>query len=145
MRKKTNGFQACVNNLVWENGYTEVVSGPTRGDALLDIYFLRPECSLVSCNILHGISDHNGVLLEVEWEEVSREPRAGRQVLVYHKKDVLGLQKFLWEKFKLWAGNGSCVKDIWESYMDIILEGIKRYVTHKILGKIRTLNTITKK
>ena len=32
-----SGFQAVVNNLVWDNGYTQVVSGPTRGDALLDI------------------------------------------------------------------------------------------------------------
>ena len=64
--EKANGFQAFVNNLVWDNSYTQAVSGPTRGDALLDIYLLRPECSLISCNILPGISDHNGVLLEVE-------------------------------------------------------------------------------
>ena len=51
------------------------------------------------------------------------------------KKDVLGLQKILREKFNLWAGNGSCVEDIWESYKDIIFDGIKRYVPHKILGK----------
>ena len=84
--EKANRFQARVNNLFWENGYTQVVSGPTKREALLDIYLLRPECSLVSCNILPGISDHNGVLLEVEWDEISREPRAGRQVPVYHKK-----------------------------------------------------------
>jgi hypothetical protein len=38
--EKASGFQALVNNLVWDNGYTEVVSGPTRGDALLDIYLI---------------------------------------------------------------------------------------------------------
>jgi len=54
---------------------------------------------------------------------------------VYHKTDVLGLQKFLREKFELWAGNDSCVEDIWESYKDIIFEDIKRYIPHKILGK----------
>jgi len=35
--KKASGFQACVDSLVWDNGYTQVVSGPTGGDALLDI------------------------------------------------------------------------------------------------------------
>ena len=35
----------------------------------------------------------------------------------------------------MWAGNGSCVEDIWKSYKDIIFEGIKRYVPHNILGK----------
>jgi len=66
--EKANGFLAYANNLVWDNGYTQVVSGPTRGDALLDIYLLRPECSLISCNILPGIIGHNGLLLEVQWD-----------------------------------------------------------------------------
>ena len=54
---------------------------------------------------------------------------------MYHKTDVLGLQELLREKFYFWAGNGSCMEDIWKSYKDIIFEGIKRYVAHKILGK----------
>jgi hypothetical protein len=83
---KASGFRVYVNNLVWDNGYTQVVSGPTRGDALLDIYLLRPECSLISCNILPGISDHNGVLLEAEWDKICREPNVVRIVPEYHKK-----------------------------------------------------------
>jgi len=38
-------------------------------------------------------------------------------------------------KFKLWAGNGSCVEEIWKSYKDIIFEVIKRYVPQQILSK----------
>ena len=63
----------------------------------MDIYHLRPESSLISCNILTSISDHNGVLWEVEWDEICWEPKVERIVLVYHKTDVLGLQAFLWE------------------------------------------------
>jgi hypothetical protein len=99
--EKMSGFQANVNNLVWDNGYTQVVSGPTRGDALLDIYLLRQVSSLISCTIVPGISDHNGVLLEVEWGANYREPRIERIVPVYHKTDIVGLQAFLREKFKL--------------------------------------------
>lgn len=84
---------------------------------------------------LPGISDHKGVLLEVEWDESGREQRTERQVPMYHKADVLALQAFLREKYHFWAGNGSCVEDIWKNYKDIIFEGIKRYVPHKILGK----------
>jgi hypothetical protein len=51
---------------------------------------------------------------------------------MYHKTDVLGLQAFLREEYSLWAGNGSCVEDIWENYKDIIFEGIKRYVPQKL-------------
>ena len=73
--EKVSGFQAFVNNLIWDNGYTWVVSSPTRGDTLLDIYLLRPGSSLISCNILPEISDHNGVLLEGEWDENCQEPK----------------------------------------------------------------------
>jgi hypothetical protein len=79
--EKASGFQSCVNNLVWDNGYTQVVSGPTRGDALLDIY-LRPEYSLISYNILPRISEYKGVLLEVEWDEICWEPKVERIVPV---------------------------------------------------------------
>ena len=63
----------------------------------MDIYLLRPESSLISCNNLPGISDHNGVSLEVEWNEICREPKVERIVPVYHKTDILGLQAFLRE------------------------------------------------
>jgi hypothetical protein len=49
-----SGNQAFVNRLVWENGYTQVVDSPTRGDALLDVCLLRPESSLTSCSIVQG-------------------------------------------------------------------------------------------
>jgi hypothetical protein len=45
------------------------------------------------------------------------------------------MQAILREKLKLWAGNGSCVGEIWKSYKDVILEGIKLYVTQKIVSK----------
>ena len=91
---KARGLQACVNNLVWDNGYTQAVNGPTRRDALLAIYLLRSESSFISCNTLPGISNHNEVLVEVEWDEICREPKVERIVPVYHKIDVLGLQAF---------------------------------------------------
>jgi hypothetical protein len=82
-----------------------------------------------------GISDHKGVLLEVEWDENRQGAQVGGIVSLYHKTDVLGFQSFFREKFKLWAGSGSCVEDIWSNFKDIILEGIKRYVPRKMLSK----------
>jgi len=61
--------QTFINRLVWDNGYTQVVGTPTRGDSLLDVYLVRPESSLISCDTVQGISDHCGVLLDVEWAE----------------------------------------------------------------------------
>jgi hypothetical protein len=84
---------------------------------------------------LPGISDQNGVLLEVELDEVCRKPKVERIVPVYHKTDVLGMQALLRETLNPWAGNGSCVEEIREIYKDIIFEGNKRYVLQKILSK----------
>ena len=71
--EKANGFQAMINNLAWDNSYTEKVSGPTKGDAILDIYLLRLASWLISCHIFPEISDHNGILLEVEWDKICRQ------------------------------------------------------------------------
>ena len=95
--EKAIGFQAFVNNLIWDNVYTQVVRGTTRGDALLDIYLLRPQSSFISCNILPEISDHKGVLLEVGRDENCRKPKVERILPVY-QNHVLGLQGFLREK-----------------------------------------------
>ena len=84
-----------INNIVWDNSYTQVVGSPKRGDALFDIYLLRPERSLIPCNTLPRIRVHNRVLLEVEWDEICQEQKVERIVLMYHKTDVLGLQAFL--------------------------------------------------
>jgi hypothetical protein len=69
--KCTSGSRAFLNRLVWENGFTQVVDSPTQGDALLDVYLVRPESLFTSCTIVQGISDHCGVLLEVEWEKIT--------------------------------------------------------------------------
>jgi len=135
MRKNRADFRRVKKNVVRLNGYTQVVSGITRGDALLDIYLLRPGSSLISCYILPGISDHNGVLLYVEWDEICLGPKVERIVPVYHKTDVLCLQILRRVKLNLWAGNGSCVEELCKCYQGIIFEGIKRYVPKKILNK----------
>jgi hypothetical protein len=92
---------------------------------------LRPESSFISCCGVPGISDHNGVLLEVDWDENRHGAQAERILPLYHITDVLGLQAFLREKFKLCAGSGSCVEEISNNFKDIIFVAIKRYVAKK--------------
>ena len=60
--EKASGFQAIVNNLVWDSGYTQAVSGPTRQDALLCvyiyIYLLRHESLLIYVNMNINFAYH---------------------------------------------------------------------------------------
>ena len=105
-----------------------MVDSPTRGDALLDVYLVRPESSFTSSRIVQGISDHYGVMLEVEWEQSGCKPQVERVVPVYNKIDVLGLQTFLRDKFAVWASNGSCVEEIWNNFKNIVYECIESFV-----------------
>jgi hypothetical protein len=98
-----------------------------------------------SSSIVQGISGHSGVILEVEWEESGCGPQVERVVLVYKKTDILGLQTFLHNKFAVWASNGSCLQEIWNNFKNIVYKCIERFVPHKILRKIRTLNITTRK
>jgi hypothetical protein len=41
-----------------ENGQNQVVNGITRGNALLNIYLVRPENLVNSCTTEKGITDH---------------------------------------------------------------------------------------
>ena len=133
-----NGTQAFINSFVWENGITQEIDSPTRGDALLDVYLVRPRSSFTASSIVQGISDHYRVILEVEWEE-NYMPRVEMLVPVYHKTDVLGLQTLLRDKFGIWAISVSCMEEIWNNFQEIVSEGIERFVPHKILRKNRGL------
>jgi hypothetical protein len=52
---------------------------------------------------VQGISDHDGIVLEVEWEESSWELQGERVVPVYNRTNVLGLQTFLRDKFAVYT------------------------------------------
>ena len=102
---------------------------------MLDVFLVRPESSVLSRGIVQGVSDHQAVILEVEWEDMCRDPHVERVVPVYNKTDVSGLQTFLRDKYIVWASNGSSVEEIWINFKNVVYEGIERFVPHKILRK----------
>jgi hypothetical protein len=73
--------------------------------------------------------------LEIVWEENCCERQVEILVPLYHKTNVTGLQSFLRGKFTSWASNGSCTKEIWKCFKEVVIESIDRFVPHKILTK----------
>ena len=88
---------------------------------------------LISCEMVQGISDHCGVLLEVEWGGHYWETQEKRLIPVYHKTNMLGLETFLRDKLPTCTNKGSCIQDIWKNFKDIIFEAIECFVLHKSL------------
>ena len=115
----TSVTQTFINRLVWDNGYTKLVGKPTRVDSLLDMCLVRHEGELITCETLQEISDHCGVLLDVEWGGHCRETQEKRCIFVYHKTNLLGLQNFLRGQIAN-MGKGSCVEGISKNFKDII-------------------------
>ena len=125
-----SGTQTLINISVWEKGYSQVIDSPTRGEGLLDVYLLRPESSVTSSGIVQGVSDHNAVILEAEWEDTCTEAQ-----VVYNKTDVSDLQTFLRDKFVVRASNGSSAEERRNNLKNTVYESIKRFVPHKTLRK----------
>jgi hypothetical protein len=130
-----SGTQSLINSLVYENDYSQVVDGSTRGDALLDVFLVRPESSVTYSGIVQGISDHQAVVLEVKWKDICNKPQVERLVPVYNKTNITGLQTFLRDKFVAWASNGKSVEEIWNNFKNIVYEGIEQFVPHKKIRK----------
>ena len=72
-----------------ENTYTPAVNSPTRGSALLDVCIVRSEIAFTSSSNIQGISDHYGVLLEVEWVANCRERQVELLFLISNFRRVL--------------------------------------------------------
>ena len=130
-----SGTQSLINSLVYENGYSQVVQGSTRGDALLDVFLVRPESSVAHSGIVQGISDHQAVILEVKWNDTYTKPQVERLVPVYNKTDIIGLQTFLWDKYEAWSSNGKSVEEIWDNFKNIVYESLEQFVPHKKIRK----------
>jgi hypothetical protein len=83
---------------------------------LLDVYLVRPQSALIADGTVQEISDHCGVLLEVERIEKGFVTQEKPLVTMHHETNVLGLQTFLQDKLPTWANNDSCVEDIWKNF-----------------------------
>jgi hypothetical protein len=101
----------------------------------LDIYLVRLESSIISRRVVSGISDHNGILIEVDWAEYCHEAQVGRDIPSYHKTDIADVQVVLREAFKLWAGSGSCIEEIWIGYKETLFVEIEHHVHKETLRK----------
>jgi hypothetical protein len=128
---RNSGTQALINSLVYENGYSQVVDRSTRRDALLDVFLVQPESSVTYSGIVQGISDHQAVILKVQWKDMYSKPQVERLVPVYNKTDIIGLQTFLRDNFETWSSNGKSVEEIWYNFKKIVYESIEQFVPHK--------------
>ena len=114
-----------------------MVSKPTRGDNVLDLFLTSNHTLVNKVEILSGISDH-----EISISNVSIKPKMSRQkprsVPIYRKAD--------WNKFKSFMAlksseilcrfQESTVEEIWNALKTALDSGIKQFVPIKKLSSV---------
>jgi hypothetical protein len=101
---------SLINNLIWENDFRQVIGSLTRGDALLDVFLVRPESTVSHSEVIQGVSDHQTVILEVKGRDMYSNPQEDRIIPIYNKTDSIGLKSFLREEYEGWAGKGKNIE-----------------------------------
>ncbi|KAJ4447453.1 hypothetical protein ANN_09460 [Periplaneta americana] len=127
--------QTLVNELIWRKDFTQVVNGPTRDNALLDVYLLRPVSLFVNSESLHKISDYNSVLLEIFWENTVNPRSSPLSVWNFNKTNVHELQTFLRQKHDDFLRTEGNMENVWHKFKSIIFEALVKCVPSKIIKK----------
>ena len=121
-----------------------MVSKPTRGDNVLDLFLTSNHTLVNKVEILSGISDH-----EISLSNVSIKPKMSRQkpraVPINRKAD--------WDKFKSYMAlksteilcrfQESTVEEIWNALKTVLDSGIQQFVPIKKLSSKCSLPWIT--
>ena len=85
---------------------------------MLDVYLVRPESAFTSCSHVQGISDHCGILLEVEWEENCSEHQV-ESLIPATIKQTSQVYKF---SSGVNSHNGQVMVVVWRKFGNILRE-----------------------
>ncbi|MCG7865188.1 MAG: hypothetical protein JAY74_02330 [Candidatus Thiodiazotropha taylori] len=133
-------FISCMDDF----GLVQMVSEPTRGDNVLDLFLTSNETLVNQVEILSGISDH-----EISVSNISIKPKICQQkprsVPLYRKTDWDSFRKFMASKSSEILGSfqQSTVEEIWNALKTALDSGIKQFVPIKKLSSKRSLPWIT--
>ena len=75
------------NSLKWQKTlihFEQLVTTPTRGSNILDLFFISHPDLVVSCQTAPGISDHDSVIVEF-LTQIKLMKRSPKDIFLYHK------------------------------------------------------------
>ena len=135
-----NNFISCLDDY----GLVQMVSKPTRGDNILDLFLTSHHTLVNKVEILSGISDH-----EISISNINVKPKMSRQkprsVPIYRKAD--------WDSFKSYMATKSSenfcrfqestVEEIWNALKTALDSGIQQFIPIKKISSKCSLPWIT--
>ena len=131
----------CLIDIVHDHGLHQLVTSPTRGNNILDLFLTNDPSTVMNIKILPGISDH---------EIVSTVTTLVPKILKQSRRKIYLYNKAQWEVIRreldlMIAPLLSCndVDDIWESFKKCCLSLRDKYIPCKIAKSRCSLPWIT--
>ena len=119
-----------------------MVSKPTRGDNVLDLFPTSNQTLINKVEILSGISDH-----EISISNISVKPKMSQQkprsVPLYRKTDWGSFRTYSKSSEILGSFQESTVEEIWNDLKTALDSGIQQFIPIKKLSSKRSLAWIT--
>ena len=113
-------------------GLHQVITTPTRGDSILDL-FLTPDPDLIeSTDVVAGIGDHDIVKVTTRIEARRKKPTS-RKILLWKKADLVKISNEA-RKANDRLLSRSCtenINDLWSDYKSDLLEILNTHVPSK--------------
>ena len=125
-------------------GLVQMVSKPTRGDNILDMFLITNPTLVNSVEILPGLSDH-----DISISIVSVKPKINRKktrsVPLCRKADWDGLKSFMQAKVSgiLASFQESTDEEIWNAFKPSLNSGIEKFIPIKKFSTKHSLPCIT--
>ena len=133
-------FISCLDDF----GLAQMVSKPTRGDNVLDLFLTSNQTLVNKVENLSGISDH-----KISISNISVKPKMSRQkprsLPLYRKTDWDSFRTFMASKYSeiLDSFQESTVEEIWNALKTALDSGIQQFIPIKKLCSKRSLPWIT--
>ena len=127
-----------LNDIIANHGLTQHITEPTRQDPhhgvsnTLDLIMTNRPSTVISSNVVPGISDHSGAVIELEVQLI-RVTKKTRDIPLYKSAQWEDFASFIAEKCEdiRAAPLEVDVERLWNDLHDNIHEGTKKFIPHK--------------
>ena len=131
-------------DLLDEFSLTQLLTHPTRGDNILDLFLIDNPTLVKSVEIKPGIADHNAVLSEVfiKPQVYKQKPRL---MYMYKKADWEGFENHMlsFQESFLVSHEGKSNNLLWDEFKGALQSGIEQFVPQRTVSTKPSLPWIT--
>ena len=122
-------------------GFEQVVTEPTRGDNILDLFFTKNPSLVIRSSTIPGISDHDGIPMILVNTRPSLSKHKPRKVFLYRKADIGKLKEEVRNisrdiQSEVQTERSTCsVEEVWSKFKLRLHKAVDETVPSKIVSK----------